>query len=59
MRNTKLEDHNKVLREMSTVIEDATNILENFGLDTQLQENETTDRISHLEVVFTTVFEGL
>lgn len=59
MRNTKLEDHNKVLREMSTVIEDATNILENFGLDTQLQENETTDRISHLEVVFATVFEGL
>lgn len=59
MRNTKLEDHNKVLREMSTVIEDATNILENFGLDTQLQENETTDRISYLEVVFATVFEGL
>lgn len=59
MRNTKLEDHNKVLREMSTVIEDTTNILENFGLDTQLQENETTDRISHLEVVFATVFEGL
>ena len=58
MRNTKLEDHNKVLREMSTVIEDATNILENFGLDTQLQENETTDRISHLEVVWRT-FEGL
>ena len=54
-----MEDHNKVLREMSTVIEDTTNILENFGLDTQLQENETTDRISHLEVVFTTVFEGL
>lgn len=59
MRNTKLEDHNKVLREMSTVIEDTTNILENFGLDTQLQENETTDRISYLEVVFATVFEGL
>lgn len=54
-----MQDHNKVLREMSTVIEDTTNILENFGLDTQLQENETTDRISHLEVVFATVFEGL
>ena len=34
----KLDGHNKVLREMGAIIEEITNILENFGVDVQLQK---------------------
>lgn len=34
----KLDGHNKVLREMGAVIEEITNILENFGVDVHLQK---------------------
>ena len=53
----RLDDQNKVAREMGVVIEEMTNVIEHFANDLQLQKNMTKERIDQLEIAFATAFE--